>query len=204
MYIKQREKGSIVIVVSIMVFIILAMAFVLGYANNKKKNELKQTEIQKQTEVETVDKSKEVKTQEQVETEMQYQFLSELKNVVGGKKIKGVVFDGASGNVKASYLESGYFMVASFDNLPDPEDGYFYEGWLVREGEDPDIVSAGRVGKADGAYTNVYTSLDDMTDHDLFVLTLENDDEAKEPSKDRIFEGRLENIEMNDGVPYPL
>ena len=210
MNIRQGNKGSVLIVVSVTVVIILAMIVAISYANNKKKNELKKAEMQNQTETSITTKNnnvlnKEINKEETVDVALDYQLYVKLKNVVGDNELEGDVFSsGAGGNVKASYLESGYLMVASFNDLPDPAAGYFYESWLIREGDDQDTINAGRAEKVNGSYVGAYTSENDITDHDLFILTLEKNDEAKEPSKDRIFEGRLENVEMNDGVPYPL
>ena len=47
----------------------------------------------------------------------------------------------------------------------------FYEGWIVRKGDAFDVISTGKVEKIEEIYTNMYSSGQDLTDHDFYVLT---------------------------------
>ena len=94
----------------------------------------------------------------------------------------------ASGTAIANFKDDTYSLLATFENLPDPEGTDFYEGWIVRRGDDFDVISTGKVEKADEVYTNMYTSGADLTDHDFYVLTIEPDDGDPAPA-DHIVEG---------------
>lgn len=108
-----------------------------------------------------------------------FQYNAELEDVSGGE---------ASGYAGASYTD-GYVLYASFDDLPRLEDGYFYEGWIVRNSP-LSIVSTGAVKRVLGEFHNSFTSVDDLRDHDFYVLTLEPADGDPEPA-DHVLEGTL-------------
>ena len=78
----------------------------------------------------------------------------------------------------------------TFENLPNPVGTDFYEGWIVRKGLRFDVISSGRVEKVGGVYTNTYSSGQDLTDHDFYVLTIEPDDGDPAPAG-HILEGTL-------------
>ncbi|MBI4435289.1 hypothetical protein HY630_01325 [Candidatus Uhrbacteria bacterium] len=101
------------------------------------------------------------------------------------------VTGGDSFGIAHSRFASGtYTLVAEMGNLPDPAAGYFYEGWLVRRGEDFSLVSTGRVQKTDNGYAHVYLSTTDLSGYDFYVLTLEPDDANPAPAE-HILEGTL-------------
>ena len=55
-------------------------------------------------------------------------------------------------------------------NLGDPAPGDFYEGWVVG----PSVVSTGALEEEeDGVWTLVYTSTEDLSEHDRVVITEE-------------------------------
>ncbi|PIQ78601.1 hypothetical protein COV82_00355 [Candidatus Peregrinibacteria bacterium CG11_big_fil_rev_8_21_14_0_20_46_8] len=112
--------------------------------------------------------------------EMQYMYAGKLKDVSGGN---------AEGMAQATFENGEYKLLATFDNLPALDSGFFYEGWVVRKSPFH-FVSTGRVDRINGVYTNVYSSADDLTDHTMYVLTLEPDDDDPAPA-DHIVEGNM-------------
>ena len=100
---------------------------------------------------------------------------------------------GGEGSGIAMFIyDSGEFILnATAYDIPDLEEGYFYEGWVVREGDDFNFESTGELEpSADGSWTNIYRSDVDYTDHDFYVLTLEPDDGDSAPAE-HIVEGKL-------------
>jgi len=93
----------------------------------------------------------------------------------------------ASGLAKARYEET-YEMLATFKDLIDPEDGFFYEGWIIRKGLQSSVISTGKAEKVDGVFMNAFTSDEDLSDHLEYVLTLEPDDGNPAPA-DHVVEG---------------
>ncbi len=92
--------------------------------------------------------------------------------------------------------EEMYTLYATFDGLPvvDAEE-FFYEGWIVRKGDNMSVVSTGAVEyDADlKQWVNRYQTATDLSDHDFYVLTLEPNDDDSAPA-DHILEGTLEEL----------
>lgn len=71
----------------------------------------------------------------------------------------------------------------SFDNtvfehevtatLNDPEEGKFYEGWLVKTDPELTFFSTGKLEKQDGKYSLSYSSAEDKSDFNDVVITSE-------------------------------
>ena len=108
-----------------------------------------------------------------------YQFERFVKSYPNSDKIQ-----------QATFLEGNYTLVVVFDGLVDPEGSDFYEGWIVRQGENQSVVSTGVVSKKDGVYKNLFISEKDLSDHTFYVLTIEPDDGDPAPA-DHILEGTL-------------
>lgn len=106
-----------------------------------------------------------------------FDFNAELEDVSGGD---------AAGYAGA-YFNEGYRLYVLMTDLPHPEDGFFYEGWVVRESP-LSVISTGRADRNLGDYVNSHQSEEDLTDHDLYVLTLEPDDGDPDPAE-HIMEG---------------
>lgn len=123
-------------------------------------------------------------------TEIKYTFMTNLADVTNGKKYDGSTFEGATGVAQAVYQEEEYLLYVIFENLPDLSEEYFYEGWIVRQGDDMNVISTGEVIKRHGVYTNKYISKTDLTDHTFYVLTIEPEDNDPAPG-DHILEGTL-------------
>ena len=102
-----------------------------------------------------------------------------LEDVTGGTAV------GTAG----AYFNEVYYLYAQFEGLPHPEEGYFYEGWIVRENP-LSVISTGEAKRSLGEYSNSYNSETDLTDNDLYVLTLEPDDGDPAPAE-HILEGRM-------------
>lgn len=115
-----------------------------------------------------------------MEDEMTYDFEGKLKDVADGQ---------ATGVAKAAFKEGTYYLLATFEGLPQPADGEFFEGWIVRS-IPFSYISVGRVDRINGAYTNVYTSKQDLTGYAKYVLTLEPEDNDPSPAK-HILEGKM-------------
>ncbi|MFC1649291.1 anti-sigma factor [Patescibacteria group bacterium] len=117
--------------------------------------------------------------------EIDYDFTGTLSEIGGGC--------GCSGMAHAKYDSGGYVVAAEFENLPELEQGYFYEGWVVRKSPQS-VISTGKLAKSDGKYTNVYPSEKDLTDHDFYVLTIEPDDGDPAPAE-HVLEGTLNPVQ---------
>jgi len=123
--------------------------------------------------------------------EMAYDYSGNLKDVTEGKDIRGINTGGlSSGVANANFKDSEYMLFVEFADLPDPIGTDFYEGWVVRKNPNFDVISTGKVEKINGIYTNTYSSGQDLTDHNFYVLTIEPDDGDPRPA-DHIVEGTL-------------
>ncbi|MDP2685459.1 MAG: hypothetical protein Q8P20_10615 [bacterium] len=109
-----------------------------------------------------------------------YTHNAQLSDVSGGR---------ATGLAKAGYSDGTYNLSASFAGLIEPQNGDFYEGWIVRV--DPfDFISTGKLEKLGGIYSNLHKSDNNLMDHDFYVLTIEPDDGNSAPGV-HILEGNL-------------
>ncbi len=104
-----------------------------------------------------------------------------LADVTGG---------GSFGIAHSQFASGTYTLVSEMGNLPDPANGYFYEGWIVERGDGLALTSTGRAQKTQDGYGNVYRSQTDLSDYDFYVLTLETDDGNPTPAE-HILEGTL-------------
>lgn len=103
-----------------------------------------------------------------------------LSDVSGGK---------GTGIAKAGFADETYNLSVSFANLVEPENGDFYEGWLVRH-EPFNFISTGKVQKLGGVYSNLYKSENNLLDYNFYVLTIEHNDGDASPGV-HILEGEL-------------
>ena len=114
------------------------------------------------------------------EVTQSFDYNAVLEDVTGGN---------ASGTAGASYEENLYTMYAEFENLPLLEEGYFYEGWVVRNSP-LSVISTGPTEMDGDMHVNNFTSEEDLTDHTFYVLTLEPDDGDPAPA-DHTLEGTM-------------
>ncbi|MBT7309426.1 MAG: hypothetical protein HN846_01760 [Candidatus Pacebacteria bacterium] len=115
---------------------------------------------------------------------MTYRFNGDLKDVSGGK---------STGVAKSNFEDGSYSLVATFENLPEPTGTDFYEGWIVRQGDNFNVISTGAAAVINGQYRNEYGLDQDLTDHSFYVLTLEPDDGDPAPA-DHILEGTMSEL----------
>lgn len=108
-----------------------------------------------------------------------FQINGDLEDVSGGS---------SSGNAGASYNDGRYHLYAKFVDLPNPPEGFFYEGWVVNKPFS--VLSTGEVKRNYGEYINSFDSEEDLLDHTFYVLTIEPDDGDPAPA-DHILEGTM-------------
>ena len=97
---------------------------------------------------------------------------------------------GGNGTGKAFLLrKDGKLYFTASANLPDPKQGTFYEGWIVKKGSNPtQFEDTGKLEKQkDGSYEVSYSSDELYDGYDLVVITWEQIDDQK-PEK-HILEG---------------
>lgn len=101
----------------------------------------------------------------------------------------------ASGLALAGFDQKSYYynLKATFANLPDPAEGFYYEGWLVRTGTSPSVISTGKVKKEGEKYVNRYVSETDLSDYGSYVLTLEPNDGDPAPAT-HVVEGDFKEV----------
>lgn len=87
-----------------------------------------------------------------------------LADVTGG---------GSFGLAFASRENEKSTVIAKMGNLPTLENGQFFEGWLVRRGEEMKVVNIGKAVVVDDQQAIVFVTQIDLSDYDFFVLTQE-------------------------------
>lgn len=122
--------------------------------------------------------------------ELVYDYEGELLDVTDAQPVRQTSFDGnSSGVAKATFGDGAYSMMATFENLPEPQGGDFYEGWIVRK-TPFHFISTGELDFENGEFSNTYMSEADLTDHDFYVLTIEPDDGDPAPAE-HVVEGTM-------------
>ena len=103
----------------------------------------------------------------------------------------------ATGNVMAGFIDGTYRLEAKFENLPVPEQGTYYQGWLVQNYVQSlaglattEKISTGRIEFEKGGALNIFTSNTDLTDYTFYFLTLESNIDGVSTSN-KIMEGEL-------------
>ncbi|MEK7615264.1 MAG: anti-sigma factor [Patescibacteria group bacterium] len=99
-----------------------------------------------------------------------------------------VTTGGSFGLAHATFQNGSYLLVSKMGNLPEPQNGFFYEGWIVRRGDVMRVMSLGRAQLVENQYVITFRSRVDLSDHDFFVLTLEPSDNNPVPAE-HILEG---------------
>jgi hypothetical protein len=110
-----------------------------------------------------------------VEDKIEESFNLQIPDDVGRSELKDVSGKDASGIATRKY-ENGVFEHSVLTDLPDPEQGKFYQGWLTKgsKGEDDySLVSVGKLRLAKGGYMLDYKSKTDYSSHNQVVVTLE-------------------------------
>ena len=118
----------------------------------------------------------------------EYQFSGKLRDVTMGQVIRGLDTNGqATGDAKAKFEDGTYSLIATISDAPDPQNDDFYEGWIVRK-QPFKFISTGKLDKDGDTYVNNYSSDEDLTDFDMYVLTIEPNNENPAPAE-HIVEG---------------
>lgn len=118
-----------------------------------------------------------------------------IMNIVRYDATLADVTGGDASGAATVIVDAGqYNVIATFENLPELEEGFFYEGWVVRE-EPLSVVSTGALTNDTGAWLNVYQPTEDYSDHLKYVLTLEPDDGDPAPA-DHVLSGIFELTEI--------
>lgn len=84
------------------------------------------------------------------------------------------------GAVATRESKAGEFSLTILADLPDPEDGRFYQAWLTKDG---DSVSLGQLRIAKGGYLIDYTSATDLSSYKVVTVSLE-----------RVFDNKIEEV----------
>lgn len=110
-----------------------------------------------------------------------YDVAGDLEDVTGGN---------ATGVAQAGTMDGDYVLYATMENLPELEEGYFYEGWAVRHTPFDFISTGAAEQQEDGTWVNAYKSATDYSDYTNYVLTVEPDDGDPAPAE-HILEGMM-------------
>lgn len=102
-------------------------------------------------------------------------YSSKLTDVTRGAILGVDTQRNSSGSVMVSDSPGNYSLVATFENLPDPKNTDFYEGWLVSSNPVA-VISTGRAIKENGVYVNRFETSENVSFYNMYVLTLEPDD----------------------------
>ena len=87
--------------------------------------------------------------------------------------------------------EDGMIMHEVIATLPDPENGAFYEGWLVSSGPQGGVISTGKMVKqSDGSWMLAFAADDEYEGYDFVVITLEKVEDAN--PEGHILEGTVQ------------
>jgi len=94
-------------------------------------------------------------------------------------KLSGKLVDVSGGNSSGTVLitmhRQKFRLRAVFNSLPKPKEGFFYTGWIVRQGDDFSVINTGRLSRTNGKLSNHYTSKIDRLDHDFYILTVQEE-----------------------------
>ena len=101
-----------------------------------------------------------------------------------------VTSGGAYGIVKAGYEDGVYKLYASLGDLPELQEGMFFEGWVVKRGENMQVISTGELVELEDGFVNLYESTENLTGFDFYVVTSEWDDGDPSPGL-HILEGEM-------------
>ena len=122
---------------------------------------------------------------EEEESVLESQVGIEIPQNIEKTKLADVSGGEASG-IATRKFEEGEFKHDVIANLPEPEAGQFYQGWLVKEEE---AVPTGKMEQKKGGWVLSYTSGEDQSDYDRAVITLESKDDDQ--PEDKILEGKF-------------
>lgn len=120
-----------------------------------------------------------------VEDEMEERFNMNIPEDVDRAELSDVAGGDARG-LATRQFDDGRFTHSVLADLPDPEEGKFYEGWLV---DGDNFMSTGRMRIAKGGYLLEFESSEDLTSYNRVVVTLEDTDD--ETPEEHVLEGEF-------------
>ncbi len=109
------------------------------------------------------------------EQEMEDKFKLDIADDAPKAELKSVGDSDASGIATRKDADNSH-VVTILADLPDPEKGFVYQGWLVKgeEGQDGyNLVSAGRLTSAKGGYMLNFQSKADYSEYKKIVISQE-------------------------------
>lgn len=126
-------------------------------------------QLSSKSEVETVPEA--LSVEDQIEDKFKYTLpddveKAELKDVTGGD----------ASAVTTRKFENNKFTSTILADLPDPESGSFYQGWLIKGEEGTDdyrIASLGKLTVAKGGWMLDYSGATNYSEYDKVMITLE-------------------------------
>lgn len=127
-----------------------------------------------------------VESQPSVEQKIEDSFKLQIPEDVDKSELSDVS-GGSSSGIATRKFENGKFTHSVLADLPDPESGKFYQGWLVKG---DDMVSTGRLNVAKGGYLLEFESVTDYSDHKGILVTLE--EKSDNTPEKHILEGSFE------------
>lgn len=125
------------------------------------------------------------------EQSMEDKFKVSIPDDAPKAELKSVSESDASGIATRKDADGSHEVMILAD-LPNPEKGMVYQGWLVKgeEGKDGyNVVSAGRLTSAKGGYILNYQSKADYSDHTTVVISTEKPGTSKIGTK--VLEGNF-------------
>jgi len=105
---------------------------------------------------------------------------------------------GISGKVNTSFIDGSFTVYSKIHNLPDPQAGHSYHGWVGKKSEDGNIkyVNIGLAAKNDMEYTNIFQGGTDMSYFIYYLLSEETDKQNPKTPTDKIGEAILTKNEI--------
>jgi len=90
------------------------------------------------------------------------------------------VSGGSSSGTATRSFDGSNFLHTLSAQLPPPDSGQFYEGWLVSTDVDPKVISSGRLSVLQsGQYALVFNSSTNLFSNPQVVVTLESTDDGR-------------------------
>ena len=184
----QQIFGGIMIIMAILIIFNIDRKLQIYVIDNLPDYSTKLTKFERVKSVETaLDKLENrnipldnIELFEPDELNAMYEYSAVLEDVSGGE---------ATGRAYAKFDGEDYMVLAELFDLPEPENDYFYEGWIDRKSP-LSVLSTGKAFVKEGVYVNEYSAEGDLSDHDFYVLTIEPNDGDPAPA-DHILEGTL-------------
>lgn len=102
------------------------------------------------------------------------------------------------GKVNTAFVNGSFTVYSKIYNLPDPQPGHNYQGWLGKKSEDGNIkyVNIGTAEKNSNEFVNIFQGGTDMSFYIYYLLTEELADQTPEVPTNKISEAILTKNEI--------